>query len=157
MQNPLFILFPLIMTLFVAPSANAIAPFKKAFEKQYVSSSDNDEFKAAFKKGSCNVCHVKGQKKDWLNPYGLALAKTIPGSAKERLAQAKSAGSEARKAENKALLEDLKKAFKVTEALKSKEGIPFETLFKEHKLPSADGAVSLNAKGEQPEVGAPAE
>ncbi|HQX53449.1 MAG TPA: hypothetical protein PK992_16835 [Planctomycetaceae bacterium] len=125
-------------------TSRAIAPFKKAFEEKYVKSSDNDDFKAAFKKGGCNVCHAKDQKKDWLNAYGLALAKNIPGSVKERLDKAKAEGAEASKAENEKLLEELKAAFEKAEETKSPSETTFGAMFKDHKLPTDEGARSVN-------------
>ena len=125
-------------------TSRAIAPFKKAFEEKYVKSSDNNDFKAAFKKGNCNVCHVQGQKKDWLNAYGLTLAKNIPGSVKERLDKAKAGGAEASKAENEKLLEELKAAFEKAEEAKSPSETTFGAMFKDHKLPTDEGARSVN-------------
>ncbi len=138
----------------VSVSANcvfAISPFKKAFDEKYVKSSDNEAFKAAYKKESCRVCHVKGKKYDWVNAYGLALAKKIPGNVKERLDQAKAVDKDALKAENEKLIEELKKAFKATESMKAPSGELFGKMLKEHRLPTADGAKSIYAKDDKSE------
>lgn len=145
MPKSLLTMLSLAMLFSSLDSANALAPFKKAFDEKYVKPSENAEFQAAFKKGSCNVCHVKGKKKDWLNAYGLALAENIPGAAKERLDKAKAEGSEASKAENELLLKELKVAFKKSEAVKSPSGDLFGAMFKEHKLPTEKGAKSIYA------------
>ncbi|MEZ6061358.1 MAG: hypothetical protein R3C19_13520 [Planctomycetaceae bacterium] len=143
MKQSCLILLSMAIIACTYRSADAISPFKKEFETKYVKSSDSDDFKAEFKKGSCNVCHVKGKKKDWLNAYGLQLAKRIPGEAKERLDVAKASGEDALKAENEALLEEVKKAFKEVESVKSPGGETFGAMFKDNRIPDAEGARSL--------------
>lgn len=146
MKKPMFALLLSSTVLLIATStSNALSPFKKAFDAKYVKSSDSDEFKSLFKKSSCNTCHVKGEKKDWLNAYGLSLAKQIQGNAKQRLATAKAAGTDALATENKKLLNELEHAFTKTEAVKSPSGELFIAMLKEHKLPTADGAKSVKA------------
>ena len=127
-------------------TCSALSPFKKAFDEKYVKSSENDALKAAFKTASCNTCHVKGKKKDWLNGFGVQLAKHIPGNAKDRLAAAKAISSDAQKSENEKLLLELKKAFKETEAAKSPSGALFGALFADSTLPTAEGAKSIRAE-----------
>ena len=43
-------------------TANALSPFKKAFDSTYVKPSDNDDFKKAFKKAG--LLHVSCQEKE---------------------------------------------------------------------------------------------
>ncbi len=138
-----------LLTMVVLCGANtcsAIPPFKKPFEAKYAKPSEDDAFKAAYKTASCNACHVKGKKKDWLNAYGLELARLISGIAKERLAEAKAVSSDAKKAENKKLVKELKEAFKKAEAAKSPSGEAWGEMLKQHRIPTADGAKSLYAK-----------
>ncbi len=127
-------------------TCSALAPFKKAFDDKYVKSSDNDALKAAFKTASCNTCHVKGKGKDWLNGFGVQLAKRIPGNAKDRLATAKDISTDAQKSENEKLLAELKKAFKGAESVKSPSGALFSALFADSALPTAEGAKSIRAE-----------
>ena len=134
-----------MLLLFATNTCDALGPFKKAFDKAYVKSTDDAAFKARFKKASCNTCHVKGKKKDWLNGYGLELAKRIPDNAKERLEKAKSTGADAKKAENEKLLKELRKAFNQTESAKTASGELFGRLLKEHRLPPPSGALSIRA------------
>jgi hypothetical protein len=62
----------------VASPALAVSKFKTQFGKVYAGDEANEEFKALVKKASCNVCHVKGEKKKEVrNPYGQALHKAI--------------------------------------------------------------------------------
>jgi len=147
-KSPIILSLSALVLLAACSPVSAHSPFKKPFEEKYVASTDNDDFKAAFKKGSCNVCHVKGKKKDWLNGYGLSLAKHIPGIAQERLDKAKAESRDAYKAETEKLVEELKKALVKAEADKMKDGVSFGALLKEHKLPPEDGAKSLYAKDE---------
>ena len=93
----------------ITPTAQALAPFKKAFQQKYVDDGD-DALKAAFKKASCNTCHVKGKKKDERNTYGDELAKLIEGDAQSRIKAAGKNGAEARKAETQKILAELDKA-----------------------------------------------
>lgn len=146
MMKPVLTLLLSFSVFFIATdTSSALSPFKKAFDEKYIKSSENDEFKGLFKKASCNTCHVKGKKKDWLNAYGLALAKQIPGKAKERVATAKAAGTDALASENEKLLKELKLAFKKAESTKSPKGVLFGAMLKEHSLPTADGAKSIYA------------
>ena len=94
----------------IAPTAQALAPFKKAFQKKYVDEA-GDDFKGAFKKASCNTCHVKGKKKDERNAYGDELAKLIDGDAQALNKAACKNGAEARKSETEKILAELDKAF----------------------------------------------
>ena len=144
MKKQALALFLSLSTLFVAAkTSSALAPFKKAFDVQYVKSSDSDEFKADFKKLSCNTCHVKGKKKDWLNAYGKELAGLIPGNAKQRLDDGKAKGPDAKKAENAKLVQELKDAFPKVEEKKSPSGVTFGELFESHQLPTKEGAGSV--------------
>ena len=127
-------------------TCSALSPFKKAFDEKCIKSSGNDALKAAFKSASCNTCHVKGKKKDWLNGYGVQLAKIISGNAKDRLAMAKAVSSDAQKSENEKLLQELKKAFKTAETAKSPSGPLFGALISDSTLPSAAGAKSIRAE-----------
>lgn len=123
--------------------AEATAPFKKAFDEKYVKESGDEEFKAAFRKASCNTCHIKGKKKDWLNAYGLELAKVIAGNVKQRVDEAKKIGKEEGKAEKEKVLAELQDAFPKVGKLKSATGISYEELFQSLQLPSDEGAKSV--------------
>jgi hypothetical protein len=137
------LLISMVMVSGLTDTASAIAPFKKAFDEEYVKKSNNEEFSKVFKKTGCYTCHVKKKKKDWLNLYGQEIAKLIPGNAKQRLDEAKIKGTEARKEENTKLLKELKVAFQKVGKLKSPSGVPYEELFKTHQLPTPEGAKSL--------------
>ena len=86
-----------IVTLsYWASQAQALPQFKKAFEEKYVANSTNAEFKAAFKKEGCSVCHVKGDKeKSHRNDYGKALSKFTGGTVQKDLEAAKASGGDA--------------------------------------------------------------
>ncbi|MDG2385260.1 MAG: hypothetical protein P8N76_26560 [Pirellulaceae bacterium] len=121
----------------ISPNANAIAPFKKAFQKKYVTPSDNESFKDSFKKASCNTCHVKGEKKTVRNSYGDELAKLIDGDANARIkAAGKEGGSAARKSETEKVLQELDKAFDEVAKKKSKSGEAYGDHLKKGELPS---------------------
>ena len=119
-------------------SAHALPPFKKAFSEKYASKHKSKEFQSAVKKASCNVCHVKGAKKNVQNEYGKLLNKLIPGDAKKRETEAKAKGGDAEKKKEQAkILLELSKAFDKTFDLKSEsgKGPKFGELIKEGKLP----------------------
>lgn len=127
----------LVLVFGAVPNVFAMPSFKKAFDEKYVDEHPNAEFKAAAKKEACNVCHVKGEKKDVRNSYGDALAELIEGSAQERV---KNAGANKKDVEAK-LLEELKAAFEKTEAKnvdeKDASSPTFGDLIKQGKLPGA--------------------
>jgi len=139
----LFLIMGFVAISWCAGTVHAHATFKKPFEEKYVKSSTNADFKTGFRKAGCYVCHVKGKPKEWLNGYGLQLAKHLPGNAKERLAMAKAISRDAYKTESEKMLEELKEALKKAEKGKTKDGLLYGDLLKEEKLPTDEGARSL--------------
>lgn len=126
-----------LVAIAVAASASlqpalALPPFKKQFQEKYVDDAD-DAMKDAFKKASCNTCHVKGEEKDVQNAYAMELAKLIEGNAKERLAEAKKNGTD--DSEKEAIAKELEEAFKKVEEMKSPSGEKYGELLKAGKLP----------------------
>ena len=119
------------ITLNLQP-AQALPPFKKAFQEKYVDDG-SDALKDAFKKASCNTCHVKGEEKDVQNAYGMALNKLIEGNAKERLAEAKKNGTD--DAEKEKIAKELEEALKKTEGMESPSGEKYGDRIKSGKLP----------------------
>ena len=63
MKNIVGILVFAMVTAIGTQNAMALPQFKKAFTTKYVAKHNNKEFQATAKKASCNVCHVKGQKR----------------------------------------------------------------------------------------------
>jgi hypothetical protein len=63
--------------LWVVPAdrAEAIPLFYTKFEEKYAGAAANPEFSALVKEVKCNVCHVKGEKKEVRNAYGETLHK----------------------------------------------------------------------------------
>lgn len=132
MRNGSLIAIAGLMILVHTREADALPPFKKAFDEKYVAPANDPAFTQAFGTAGCNVCHVNGQKKDVRNAYGEALAKLIKGDAAKRL---KDAGPAGKAAETKKLLGELNDAFTKTEADKSPSGPTYGELLKQHKLP----------------------
>lgn len=123
------------LVAWLAPTAQALAPFKKAFEEKYVDKSSSEDFKGAFKKESCNTCHVKGKKKEERNAYGDELEKLIEGNANERIREARKNGKEAGDAETAKILEELNKAFDEVAKMKAKDGGTYGERIEAGKLP----------------------
>lgn len=120
----------------LSPRVQALAPFKKEFQKKYVDKIDNADLKAAFKKASCNTCHVKGEKKDQRNDYGDELAKLIEGDANMRIKAAGKVSPDARKAEQAKVLKELEKAFDEVGKMKPKDSdTTYEEKIKSGELP----------------------
>ena len=119
----------------VAPNAQAIAPFKKAFQEKYVDKSDNEQLEEKFKKAGCNTCHVKGEKKEVRNDYGKELSKLIEGDANARIKEAGEAGKDARTAETEKILKELDKAFDEVAKKENKSKVKYGELIKQGKLP----------------------
>jgi hypothetical protein len=133
----------------LSTSVSAMPTFKTAFEKKYVQTSNHDDFKNAFKKETCNVCHVKGKQKnkktEHLNAYGKELEKLIEGNANERQQKAMADGGDAaKKKEADKILVELEKAFGEVEKLKSKSDQTYGELIKAGILPGATSAADEN-------------
>ncbi|MCE9552958.1 MAG: hypothetical protein K8T91_06220 [Planctomycetes bacterium] len=129
----LIVLSGLIICGVYSPTADALPPFKKAFDAKYVQPANNPAFTTAAEAAGCMICHVKGQKKNVRNPYGEALAKLIDGDAEHRIKDAAKAGNKA--AETAKVLKELEAAFSKVEAEKSPAGPTYGELLKQHKLP----------------------
>ncbi|MCA9155888.1 MAG: hypothetical protein R3C99_19305 [Pirellulaceae bacterium] len=114
---------------FAAP-AQAFPPFKAAFTERYVDKSDNEGFKAAAKEASCNVCHVKDEKKSVQNEYGHALHEELEKSGEKP--------KELMKSDKEKLLKLLDEAFTAVEKEKSKGGKTFGELIKSGMLPAGN-------------------
>lgn len=106
----LVILITIVTGTALAPSVHAISAFRKEFKSKYVDNG-SDDLKAAFKKSSCNTCHVKGKKKkvENLNAYGAELAKLVEGDGNKRYKESKTEKEEVLKEFKKALEEVAKK------------------------------------------------
>jgi hypothetical protein len=115
----------------LAPSVQAMSEFKKAFQEKYVDKSGNEAFKAAFQKASCNVCHLKGKKKEERNDYGKELAELIEGNATERL-KVPADQKDKVKAD---ILKELEKAFDEVAKKKSASGETYGNLIQAGQLP----------------------
>ena len=111
----------------------ALREFKKTFEQHYAELLENKTVKTTFRKAKCNLCHVKGEKKDANNPYGEALSQLIDGDAEDRLELAKE--NDRKKEELEKLLAELKIALAQVEALESPNGMTFGERILGGKLP----------------------
>ncbi len=119
-----------------ASPAMALGPFKKLFDAKYVKDSGDEAFQAAFKKASCNVCHVKGESKDVRNAYGEALAKHIEGDADKRLDEASDKGGrEAKSAEQEKINAEFMKALDIVAKEKSPSGKTWGEILAAKELP----------------------
>ncbi|MFV1967701.1 MAG: hypothetical protein ACC628_19905 [Pirellulaceae bacterium] len=143
----------MIFVFLAARDLVALNVFKKTFDEVYVKESGDEAFKERFKKNGCNVCHVKGRKRDVVNAYGMGLAKLIPGNAKQRIANAKGVSSEAKDAEEATLINELKAALKKVEGTKLPTGETYGEMLESHQLPSGEAAGSI--AGEKTEEGSP--
>ena len=138
-----FVLLIVVISVSFASTGHALAPYKKVFDAKYVKPTGDAEFRAAFKKASCNTCHVKGKKKDVVNDFGLQLAELIEGNGKDRLAEARKGGADAKKAEQQKLIKELEEALTQVETAEAPGGGTYGELLKSHKLPGPEGAKSV--------------
>ena len=76
------------MWLLPTGNAEAIPLFYQKFEAKYAGAGAPEAFSMLVKEQKCNVCHVKGEKKEVRNAYGEALHKI----GLEKAAAEKSAG-----------------------------------------------------------------
>ncbi len=147
---PLAVLVGLMGGVFVPP-ALAIKEFKKPFLTRYVDAEQEPEFAKAVRKANCNLCHVKGEKKNVCNPYGEALGRLIEGNAHERLKAAKATDS--REEELDRVLAELAEAFPKVEQMTDQEGRQFGDLIRQRLLPVAvvEDGVDADEAGDEDE------
>jgi hypothetical protein len=122
-------------SLLVAKPAMALPAFAKAFKAVYFAPSENDEFKKAIRKANCNICHVKGEKKDVNNEYGEKIAELIEGDAKHRWDDAKKIGEEEGKAELEKLVAELDEALTKVAEMKNSDGKKYGEILAAGELP----------------------
>jgi hypothetical protein len=112
----------------VADKAHAIPPFMNAFIAKYAGADAKPEFAKSVKEEvKCNVCHVKGEKKEVRNEYGEALKKAgldKKDFKKERL-----------ESEPDAVAKEINAALDKVGKEKNKAGETYESRLKAGKLP----------------------
>lgn len=97
------VLFVWIAVAFVTTPARGVSKLGTLFKKKY-----------ALRSVSCNTCHVKGEEKDVLNPFGKKIAKLLDGkSVAERVKAAKELEEEEDREEAEAQISEV-----ILEALK---------------------------------------
>lgn len=109
--------------------AQALPPFKTAFEERYAEKSDSEAFKEAVATAKCDVCHVKGEEKKVQNEYGHALH--------EELEKSGAKPKELLKEDKEKLLKLLDEAFTAVEKEKAKSGETFGERIKSGMLPAS--------------------
>ena len=128
------------MTLgFWAVQAEAQPAFKTAFQKKYVDKG-SPELKAAFKKESCNTCHVKGaESKTERNDYGKALAEFLgPKWAEDyKAAHDKEDTAAVKKLVSGAVKKLMTEGFDKVAEEKAPSGKTFGEMIKDGKLPAS--------------------
>lgn len=130
MKNLFAILTVAILACSFSQDAYGLADFKKVWTKKYIDTHKSEDFQKIAKKASCNVCHVKGAKKNYQNAYGKAINKLIEGDANKRKKQ----GSEEKAKVLKEFEEALEKVAKMKTG-KDGKGPTYGELIKEGKLP----------------------
>lgn len=116
-----------VLWLIPSGDAQAIPLFYNKFEAKYAGASAKPDFVAAIKEAKCNVCHVKGEKKEVRNEYGEALHKA--GLEKDKYKKER-VDSEA-DVVDKEIMDALEKVA----GEKSKAGAPYGDALKAGKLP----------------------
>ncbi len=136
----------------VCPSARALPPFKKAFGEKYTDKETNPEYFDLVRKTGCEVCHVKGQKKNIQNAYGRELNALIAGDAADRLKEASAKGPEAKEKETAVLLAEFDQALNKVADMENKDHEKWGDRIHAGKLPvpvaQAQEDYEESAKGE---------
>jgi len=130
------LLMMLCAAVFVGANASdafALPAFKKLFAEKYAPEGSNADFEEAVKKSGCYTCHVKGEEKSVNTPYGAALAKEVPGDAKDRIDAAKEDGTD--DAEKDKINKEFEAAMIAVEKVKSASGKTYGEILKSHNLP----------------------
>lgn len=115
------------MWLLPTGNAEAIPLFYQKFEAKYAGAAAKPEFAALVKETKCNVCHVKGEKKEVRNGYGEALHKA--GLEKDNYKK------ERVEAEGDKVDKEVMDALEKAAAEKSAGGMTYGDLIKSGKLP----------------------
>jgi hypothetical protein len=138
MRSAGLLLLGVVVTLgFWVSKAQALPQFKDAFKAKYVDNSNDPQFKADFKKASCNTCHVKGEKKSVRNDYGKALAKFTGGTVHKDMAAAEASGGDsAKQAVLDKAVQALGEGFDKVADEKSSTGETYGERIKAGKLPN---------------------
>ncbi|MEM1068576.1 MAG: hypothetical protein AAGG48_08595 [Planctomycetota bacterium] len=127
----LLIVFSCLMLC--ASPAMAISEFGKQWKEKYLGGEDVDEdFKRAGRKAGCYVCHVKGEKKEVQNEYGIALKKYL---------KAKDFPREYVKAKPEEAKKKILEGFKKAGELESKDGKKFSEKLEKNELPATDSGL----------------
>ncbi len=113
----------------LASPALATSEFSKEWKGHYLAEGVDADFDKMAKRAGCNVCHVKGEKKDVRNEYGTAVSEFLD---KEKFTKewVKANPEEA----TKLIVEGLKKAGEK----KSSDGKTFGDKIKANELPATD-------------------
>jgi len=122
----LFISLLVLGCVILAPtSVKAHSEFKKMFEKEYSSL-----------KVACEACHVKKQKKDVRNEFGIAIHKSVEAENFSEKLKAFSDKDEKKKYMEETVLPAITKSMKkVIEDGKDESGAKWSDLIKDGKLP----------------------
>ena len=131
-MNKRVLIVSLITVGALTQHALALREFKKSFEDRYVKPLEKNA-QRVFRRANCNVCHVKGEKKDVHNAFGAEIAQRIQGDAKDRLKQAKQSAS--RDQELAQVLLELATALDQVESLPAADGTTFGDRIRSGKLP----------------------
>ncbi len=128
-MKKLFLVLVCGAALWLLPTGNAeaIPLFYQKFEAKYAGADAKPEFAALVKETKCNVCHVKGEKKEVRNAYGEALHKA--GLEKDDFKK------ERVEAEGDKVDKEIMEALEKAAAEKSAGGMTFGELLKAGKLP----------------------
>jgi len=134
------VIVPLLLLVLVSSPVMGIDHFKKIWDGHYTPKGDapgggavDPEFSRAARKAGCNICHVKGGKKEEVrNEYGEALHEFLKAENydKDRI-----------KNEPEKVKEEIIAALKKVEEKKSKDGETFGAKLKANKLPATDSGV----------------
>ncbi len=116
-------------------SAGALPPFKKAFGEKYTDKEKDPEYFNLVRKTGCEVCHVKGEKKNIQNAYGRQLHDLIEGDAADRLKEAGAKGPEAKEKETQALLAEFDAATDKVAEMENKDHVKWGDRIKAGQLP----------------------
>ena len=124
--------------MLMAMPAMAITEFNKQWKAKFLSEDASAEFKRAAKKAGCNVCHVKGKKKDVVNSFGKEVGELVKDmDITQRIEKVKKEDKEVRDA----VREELTAEFdKILDVLGKKEAPSGKTYAEAIAAGEVDGA-----------------
>ena len=139
MRKPLKVLVAVTLVAVLTGSVNAHSYMKKPMQKRY-----------HLKLVSCNACHVKGEEKEVVNPFGETIEKLLEDTTiPQRVEACKEADEETKKQIEKALAEEFGVLLKRLDEIKTPSGKPYGQALRDGDIAGAKPRKAASSDDDQ--------